>query len=68
MSNRKDKSPNAYPHQIGLRLTEEDFRRLEKLAAHVAVGTIARIALITGLNAIERQPAILVGEEPTVTK
>ncbi len=54
----------VFPRQVGLRLTERDFRRLERLARRVAVGTVARIALTTGLDAIEQQPSILIGEPP----
>lgn len=50
--------------QINLRLTEEEYARLEALALRISVTTIARIALFVGLPVVEAQPGILLGEEP----
>jgi hypothetical protein len=50
--------------QIGVRLTEADHARLERLAVHLSVATIARAALLVGLDVIEAQPGVLLGEKP----
>jgi hypothetical protein len=50
--------------QIGVRLSSEDYERLEKLSARLAVGTIARVALLLGLEIIEKQPSVLIGDKP----
>lgn len=50
--------------QIGVRLAPADYDRLEKLAVHLSVSAIARAALLIGLDVVERQPGVLVGETP----
>lgn len=50
--------------QIGVRLSAADWKRLEKLSARLPVGTLARVALLLGLDIIERQPDVLLGETP----
>jgi hypothetical protein len=50
--------------QIGVRLSPKDYDRLEGLAVHLSVSTIARAALLVGLDIIEEQPGVLLGEKP----
>ena len=50
--------------QIGVRLAPKDYDRLEKLAAHLSVSALARAALLVGLDIIEAQPGVLLGEKP----
>lgn len=50
--------------QIGVRLSAEDYARLERLAVHLSVSAIARAALTVGLDIIEAQPGVLLGEKP----
>jgi hypothetical protein len=50
--------------QIAVRLTEADHARLERLAVHLSVAAIARAALLVGLDVIEAQPGVLLGEKP----
>jgi hypothetical protein len=50
--------------QIGVRLSASDWKRLERLSARLPVGTLARVALLLGLEIIERQPDVLLGETP----
>jgi hypothetical protein len=50
--------------QIAVRLTEADHARLERLSVHLSVSAIARAALLVGLDVIEEQPGVLLGEKP----
>jgi hypothetical protein len=50
--------------QIGVRLTEKDYARLEGLAVHLPISAIVRAALMVGLDIIEEQPGVLLGEKP----
>lgn len=52
------------PSQIGVRLSPEEYGRLERLAVQIPVSTLARIAIRLGLDVIEAQPGVLLGEEP----
>jgi hypothetical protein len=57
--------------QLGLRVTPADAARIKALAERFPIATeasIARAALLIGLDAIEAQPAILLGERPTKRK
>jgi len=45
-------------------VTADDHARLERLAVHLSVSTIARAALLVGLEIIEAQPGVLLGEKP----
>ncbi len=54
--------------QIGVRLSLDEWRRLERLAAHLSVSTIARVAMRIGLDVIEAQPGVLLGETPRPPK
>jgi hypothetical protein len=64
MAAKKKTTKSDEGKQIGVRLSAEDFARLEKLSSRLAVSTIARVALLLGLEIIEEQPAVLVGEAP----
>jgi hypothetical protein len=49
---------------LGVRVSADDLARLDALAERLPIGTrhgIARFALRLGLDAIERDPAILLG-------
>jgi hypothetical protein len=53
--------------QLGIRVTPSDSERLHVLAERFPVAkrnAIARAALLIGLEAIEQQPTILLGEAP----
>lgn len=53
--------------QLGVRVTPSDAARLDALAERFPVAkrnAIARQALLIGLEAIEAQPTILLGEKP----
>ena len=64
MATKKKAAEEGLGRQIGVRLTEEDHARLERLAVHLSVSTIARVALLVGLDIIEAQPGVLLGEKP----
>jgi hypothetical protein len=61
---RKTGGDEDLSRQIGVRLTEADYERLEGLSKHLSISAIARAALLVGLDAIEAQPGILLGEKP----
>ena len=63
-SRKKTAGDEDLSRQIGVRLTEADHARLERLAVHLSISAIARAALLVGLDAIEGQPGILLGEKP----
>jgi hypothetical protein len=64
MAKRKTTEEQGLEKQIGVRLTAEDYARLEGLAVHLSVSAIARAALLVGLDVIESQPGVLLGEKP----
>jgi hypothetical protein len=64
MAAKKKTEEAGLERQIGVRLTEADYARLERLAVHLSVSTIARAALLVGLDVIETQPGVLLGEKP----
>jgi hypothetical protein len=65
MAKKKTTDDASLEKQIGVRLSAEDYARLERLAkAHLSIATIARAALTVGLDIIEKQPGVLVGETP----
>lgn len=52
--------------QVAIRLSEEDMDRLEALVERIPIATrnaIARAALRIGLDALEKDPAQLLGEK-----
>lgn len=61
---KKTKDDDGLERQIGVRLTHAQYARLEKLAAHLSVSAIARVALLVGLDAIEKDASVLVGATP----
>ena len=67
MATRKKTDEETLSEQIGLRLTFTERKRLDALAERfplVGRSGIVRAALLVGLEAIERQPGILIGEKP----
>jgi hypothetical protein len=56
----------ALTRQIGVRLTEQDYARIEGLSGALSVSAIVRAALLVGLDVIERQPGILLGQKPRI--
>lgn len=64
MAAKKKTTDEGLDRQIGVRLTKADYARLEGLAVHLSVATIARAALLVGIDVIEEQPGVLVGEKP----
>ncbi len=63
-SKKKSADEAGLDRQIGIRLSLSDYARLEGLAVHLSVATIARAALLVGLDVIEAQPGVLLGEKP----
>jgi hypothetical protein len=61
---KKTEESTGLDKQIAVRLTADDHARLERLAVHLSVATIARAALLVGLDVIEEQPGVLLGEKP----
>lgn len=64
MAAKKKSTDDGLGKQIGVRVSDADYARLQKLAVHLSVSTIARAALVVGLKVIEQQPGVLLGEEP----
>jgi len=64
MATKKKAADESLDKQIAVRLTEADYKRLEALSSRVPVSAIARVALMVGIEAIEKQPGILIGEKP----
>ena len=64
MATKKKAAEEGLEKQIAVRLTEADHARLERLAVHLSVSAIARAALLVGLDVIEGQPGVLLGERP----
>ena len=61
---KKDTGPDNLEAVMGIRVTKSDRARFDALAEKVPIVTahsIARFALLYGLDAIERDPAILLG-------
>lgn len=53
--------------QLGVRVTAADAERIQALAERFPLfkgNAIARAALLIGLDAIEAQPTVLLGEKP----
>ena len=55
---------DSLTRQIGVRLTEADYARVEGLSGKLSVSAIVRAALLVGLDLIEAQPGILLGQKP----
>jgi hypothetical protein len=64
MAAKKKTDDAGLDRQIAVRLTQADHARLEGLAVHLSVAAIARAALLVGLDVIEQQPGVLLGEKP----
>ena len=66
MATKKTKASDdaGLERQIGVRLTPEVYERLERLSGHLSVSALARAALLVGLDIIEEQPGVLLGEKP----
>jgi hypothetical protein len=56
-------SDEGLTRQIGVRLSESDFKRVEALSAAMGVSALVRAAIFVGLDAIEAQPGILLGQK-----
>jgi hypothetical protein len=66
MASRKKDDDNL-SEQIGLRVTAAERAKIDELAERfpmVGRSSIVRAALLVGLDAIEKQPGILIGEKP----
>jgi hypothetical protein len=64
MAKDKPKDKDGLSEMLGVRVSADDLARLDALAERLPIGTrhaIARFALRIGLDAIERDPAILLG-------
>jgi hypothetical protein len=58
------KDKDGLSEMLGVRVSADDLARIDALAERLPIGTrhaIARFALRTGLDAIERDPNILLG-------
>jgi hypothetical protein len=65
MAKEKPKDKDGLSEMLGVRVSADDLARLDRLAERLPIGTrhaIARFALRIGLDAIERDPAILLGD------
>jgi len=59
----KEKEPLS--EMLGVRVSADDLARIDAITERMPVGTrhsIARVALRIGLDAIEREPTILLGK------
>jgi len=64
MAKDKPKDKEGLSAMLGVRVSAHDLARIDALAERLPIGTrhaIARFALRTGLDAIERDPGILLG-------
>jgi hypothetical protein len=64
MAKEKPKEKEGLSEMLGVRVSADDLARLDALAARLPIGTrhgIARFAFRIGLDAIERDPGILLG-------
>jgi hypothetical protein len=64
MAREKPKDKDGLSQMLGIRVSADDLARLDALAERFPIGTrhaIARFALRIGLDAIERDPALLLG-------
>jgi hypothetical protein len=64
MAKEKPKDKEGLSEMLGVRVSADDLARLDALAERLPIGTrhaIARFALRIGLDAIEENPAILLG-------
>jgi hypothetical protein len=64
MAKDKPKEKEALGEMLGVRVSSDDLARLDAIVARLPIGSrhaIARFALRIGLDAIERDPAILLG-------
>ena len=61
---KTSKDKDGLTEMLGVRVSRDDLARIDALADRIPIGTrhaIARHALRLGLEAIERDPAILLG-------
>ena len=61
---KKDKDADGLSEMLGVRVSADDVARLDALAERLPIGSrhaIARFALRLGLDAIERDPGVLLG-------
>lgn len=71
MAKDKPKDKDGLSAMLGVRVSPDDLARIDALAERLPIGTrhaIARFALRIGLDAIERDPAILLGSAVRVRK
>lgn len=64
MAKDKPKDKDGLSAMLGVRVSADDLARLDGLAERLPIGTrhaIARFALRIGLDAIERDPQVLLG-------
>ena len=60
---KETESDTALTRQIGVRLSEDDYDRVAKLSGAIGVSALVRAAIFVGLDVIEKQPGILLGEK-----
>lgn len=65
MAAKKATAPDGEPltRQIAVRLTETDYARIEALSGAVGASALVRVAIVAGLDAIEKNPGILLGQK-----
>jgi hypothetical protein len=64
MAKQKEPAKEGLSEMLGVRVSADDLARLEALAERLPIGTrhaIARFALRIGLDAVERDPSVLLG-------
>lgn len=67
MAKSKAADSDGLSEMLGIRVAKSDIERIDALAERMPVGTrhsIARVALRLGLDAIERDPVVLIGGAP----
>jgi predicted transcriptional regulator len=61
------RADDTLPHQIAIRLSDDDLSRLDSLTARIPIASrnaVARAALRLGLDALEANPARIVEAPP----
>ncbi len=53
---------------VGVRVTDADYARIERLTGRLSVSAIVRAALLVGLDVVEAQPGVILGETPRPPK
>ena len=61
------KTDDTLPNQVAIRLSDEDLKRLDALAARISIASrnaVARAAMRIGLGLLEKDPARIIEAPP----